>query len=169
MQPFTAEAAEQIISLLCFSRTEDTYLQRTRGNRTVYEGAFRLAVTLNQGSSRLALSDRYHPAEFRTTTVEAAIQQGLLARSWEDLAAKLFLNDQDILYMCSMSRDEPVCLRLIEVERIKAYRDRHNNKAAAGKLTYMPGRINKHLRLVPPPSGRRSAKGMPSAQLHKRA
>jgi hypothetical protein len=40
--------------------------------------------------------------------------------------------------MCLMSPEEPVCLRLIDVERIKAYRDRHNNIANAGKLTYMP-------------------------------
>jgi len=138
MQPFTTEAAEKIISLLCFSRTEDTYYYGKRGKCPGSEGAFRLSISLNRRSPQLVLSNYYQSAKYRTTTVEAAIKQGLLAPSWEDLATKLFFNDQDILYMCSMSHEEPVCVRLIEVERIKAYRDQHNNIANASKLTFMP-------------------------------
>jgi hypothetical protein len=138
MQPFTTEAAEKIISLLCYSRTEDTYYYGKRGRCPGIEGAFRLAVSLNRRSPHLLLSNCYRPDKYRTTTVEAAIKQGLLAPSWEDLATKLFFNDQDILYMCLMSPEEPVCLRLIDVQRIKAYRDQHNSISNAGKLTYMP-------------------------------
>ena len=138
MQPFTTEAAEKIISLLCYSRTEDTYYYGKRGKCPGTEGAFRLAISLNRRSPHLLLSNCYQSDKYRTTTVEAAIKQGLLAPSWEDLATKLFFNDQDILYMCLMSPEEPVCLRLIDVERIKAYRDLHNNIANTGKLTYMP-------------------------------
>ena len=170
MQPFTAEAAELIIGLLCYSRTEDTYAHGQRGKHPVNEGVFRLSITRDHGAPRLVLSDRYHPAEYRTTTVEAAIRQGLLARSWEDLATKLYFNDQDILYMCLMSREEPLCLRLIEIERIKAYRDQHNDKVTARRFTYMPRRINKHLRLVPPPSGRwQGRQRLPGVRQQKRA
>jgi hypothetical protein len=170
MQPFTAEAAEQIISILCYSRTEDTYRHGPRRKHPVNEGAFRLSVRTEQDSPRLVLSDRYDPAEYRTTTVAAAIQQGLLAPSWEDLATKLYLNDQDILFMCLMSHDEPACLRFIEIERIKAYRDQHNDRVTAGKLTYMPRSIKKHLLLVSSPAGRRPGNhGLPGMRLHKRA
>jgi hypothetical protein len=158
MQPFTSEAAEQIIGLLCYARTEDAYRHGLRAKRTAHQGAYRLSIALDQGSPRLVLSDRYSPGAYRATTIESAVRQGLLSRSWEDLATKLYFNDQDVLYMCLMSHDEPLCLRLIEVERIKAYRDQHNDKAAAIKLTYMPRRINRHLRLVPQPAGRRPGK-----------
>jgi hypothetical protein len=138
MQQFTTEAAEKIISLLCYSRTEDTYYYGKHGKCPGIEGAFRLSISLNRRSPRVVLSNCYQSAKYRTTTVETAIKLGLLAPSWEDLATKLFFNDQDILYMCSMSHEEPACLRLIDVERIKAYRDQHNNIAEAGKLTFMP-------------------------------
>ena len=149
MKVFTTEAAEQIISLLCYSRTEDTYNCGVHRGSVVGEGAFRLAVTADQHADRLVLSDKYDPACYQTITVKTAIQKGLLEPSWEDLAAKLYLNDQDILQMCLMSHEEPVCLRLIEIERIIAYRDQHNDKAKAKKFTYMPKRLNKHMRLVP--------------------
>ena len=149
MQAFTTELAEQIINLLCFSRTEDTYNYGRPGASIIGAGAFRLAETVGQDTHRLALSDIYHPVSHRTITVETAIQQGLLDPSWEDLATKLYLNDQDILYMCLMSNEEPVCSRLIESVRIIAYRDQHNDKAKAKKFTYMPRRFNKHLRLAP--------------------
>ena len=149
MKVFTTEAAEQIISLLCYSRTEDTYNCSFHRGSVFGDGAFRLAVTANQHADRLVLSDKYDSAYYQTITVEAAIQKGLLEPSWEDLAAKLYLNDQDILQMCLMSHEEPVCLRLIEIERIRAYRDQHNDKAKAKKFTYMPNRLNKHMRLIP--------------------
>jgi hypothetical protein len=151
MRPFTSEAAEQVISLLCYSRTDDRYHHGPRGKPATYAGAFRLAVAMKEGSPRLVLSDIYDPAGYRTITVADAVQQGLLDPSWEDFATKLYLNDQDILYMCLMSREEPVRLRLKEVERMKAYRDQHNDKARAVKCTYMPhlSRPDVHMRSVP--------------------
>jgi len=149
MQEFIAEAAEQVISLLCYSRTEDTYNTGLPGERIAGAGAFRLAVTGQGDAARLILTDLYHPVHYRTITVEAALQQNLLAPSWEDLATKLYLNDQDILYMCLMSSEDPVCLRLIESKRIIAYRDQHSEQAKAKKYTYMPHRSNKNLRLMP--------------------
>jgi len=148
MRIFTPEAAEQVISLLCYTRTEDTYtfgpLERSKSNA----GAFRLAVTVNQHANRLTLSDRYDSLFCRTISVESALQKSLLEPSWEDLASKLYLNDQDIIYMCLMSHEEPVCLRLIEAERIIAYRNRHNGKAKSNKFTYLPGRPKKDLLLT---------------------
>ena len=147
MRPFTSEAAEQVISLLCYSRTDDRYHYGPRRKPDEGAGAFRLAVAVNEDAPRLALSEIYDPARYRTITVEDAMQQGLLDPSWEDFATKLYLNDQDILYMCLMSRKEPVPLRLNEVERVKAYRDQHNDKAKAVKFTYMPRppRSNVHM------------------------
>jgi len=149
MQEFTAETAEQVISLLCYSRTEDTYDTNLSGKNMAGAGAFRLAVTGDRETTQLILTDLYHPLHYRTITVDAALQYGLLAPSWDDLAAKLYLNDQDILYMCLMNNEDPVCLRLIESNRIMAYRDQHSEKAKAKKFTYMPHRSNKHLRLIP--------------------
>jgi len=155
MRPFTSEAAEQVISLLCYSRTNDRYHHGPHGKPAADAGAFRLAVALKESSPRLALSDIYDPARYRTTTVADAMQQGLLDPSWEDFATKLYLNDQDILYMCLMSRDEPVPLRLNEVERVKTYRDQHNDKDLAVKFTYMPRppRSKVHMRSVPCKAG----------------
>ena len=122
MRPFTSEAAEQVISLLCYSRTDDRYHYGPRGKPTTCAGAFRLAVTVKEGSPpQLVLSDIYDPAMYRTITVADAVQQGLLDPSWEDFATKLYLNDQDILYMCLMSRIEPVPLRLNDVARVKSF------------------------------------------------
>jgi hypothetical protein len=149
MKEFTAEAAEQVIGLLCYSRTEDTYDTGLFGERTASTGAFRLSVTGNGDATRLILTDLYHPVHYRTITVEAALHQGLLAPSWEDLATKLYLNDQDILYMCLLRGEGPVCLRLIESKRIMSYRDEHIDKTNAKKFTYMPHRSNKNLRLIP--------------------
>jgi len=149
MKEFTAEAAEHVISLLCYSRTEDTYDTGLSSERTDGTGAFRLSATGDGDAARLILTDLYHPVHYRTITVEAALHQGLLAPSWEDLATKLYLNDQDILYMCLLRGEGPVCLRLIESKRIMAYRDRHIDKANAKKFTYMPHRLNKNLRLIP--------------------
>ncbi len=143
MRIFTPEAAEQVVSLLCYSRTEDTYTSGHPGRNKSDAGAYRLAVTLNRHANRLTLSDRYDSLLCRTITVESALQKNLLEPSWEDLAAKLYLNDQDVLYMCLMSLEEPVCLRLIEAERIIAFRNRHNEKAKAKKFTYMPGQTEK--------------------------
>ncbi len=148
MRIFTPEAAEQVISLLCYTRTEDTYTSSHAGRNRTNAGAFRLAVTVNRHANRLALSDRYDSLFCRTITVESALQKSLLKPSWEDLAIRLYLNDQDILYMCLMSREEPVCLRLIEAERIIAYRDRHNEKAMTKKFTYLPGQPKRDLRLT---------------------
>jgi hypothetical protein len=150
MRRFTPETAEQVISLLCYSRTEDTYYCACRGKSQAGAGAgaFRLAVTANRHANRLVLSDKYHSLFYQTVTVESAIQKGLLEPSWEDLATKLYLNDQDVLYMCLMSHDEPVCLRLIEAERIIAYRNRHNGLAKAKKFTYLPGQPKKHVWLT---------------------
>jgi hypothetical protein len=155
MRPFTSEAAEQVISLLCYSRTDDRYHHGPRGKPDAGAGAFRLAVAVEEGPPRLALSDIYDPARYRTITVADAVQRGLLDPSWEDFATKLYLNDQDILYMCLMSREEPVPLRLNDVERVKAYRDQHNDKARAVKFTYMPRspRSNVHMRSVPRKAG----------------
>ncbi len=147
MRRFTPETAEQVISLLCYSRTEDTYYCGCPRKSKAGAGAFRLAVTSNRYANRLALSDKYDSLSYQTVTVESAIQKGLLEPSWEDLATKLYLNDQDVLYMCLMSSDEPVCLRLIEAERIIAYRNRHNGKDEAKKFTYLPGQSTKHLRI----------------------
>ena len=172
MRPFTSEAAEQVISLLCYSRTDDSYHHGPRGKPAAGAGAFRLAVALKEGFPRLVLSDIYDPARYRTITVADAVQQGLLDPSWEDFAAKLYLNDQDILYMCLMSREEPVPLRLNDVERVKAYRDQHNDKARAVKFTYMPRlpRSNVHLRSVPRKAGVGPGKqDMAGVHLHKRA
>jgi hypothetical protein len=139
MRPFTTEAAEKIIGLLCYSRTEDIFIHRSgETNIGKHEGTFRLAVALRQRPPRLLLSDQYESNEFRTITVEDAIKKELLSPSWEDLTAKLFLNDQDILLMCLMSIEEPLCLRFIEVERIKSYRDMQTRRTAARKLIYMP-------------------------------
>lgn len=148
MRPFTVEAAEQVISSLCYSRTDDRYHYGPRRKSAADAGAFRLAAAVNGGTPRLALSDIFDPARYRTITVADAVQQGLLNPSWEDLATKLYLNDQDLLYMCLLSLEEPVHIRLLEVERLKAYRDRHNDKASAVKFTYMPRppRSRDHLR-----------------------
>ena len=172
MRPFTSEAAEQVISLLCYSRTDDRYHHGPRGKPDEGAGAFRLAVAMEEGAPRLALSDIYDPVRYRTITVADALQRGLLGPSWEDFATKLFLNDQDILYMCLMSREEPVPLRLNDVERVKAYRDQHNDKARAVKFTYMPRppRSNVHMRSVPRKAGvghgKKDRKGV---HLHERA
>ena len=172
MHPFTAEAAEQIISVLCYSRTEDTYRCHSgtkQGKGTTGEGGFRLAVALKQGLPRLTLSDSYNPAEYQTITVADSIRQGLLAPSWEDLAAKLHLNDQDILYMCLMSREEPLRVRFIEVQRIKAYRDGRNKGSAARKPTNAPERVKRCLG-SPQASGRKSGRrGHAGARLRKGA
>jgi hypothetical protein len=148
MRIFTPEAAERVISLLCYSRTEDTYYFGCPGKSQVGAGAFRLAVTANRHANRLVLTDKYDSLSCQTITVESAIQKGLLEPSWEDLATKLYLNDQDVLYMCLISREEPVCLRLIEAERIIAYRNRLNGKAKTKKFTYLPGQPKKQLRLT---------------------
>ncbi len=148
MRLFTPEAAEQVISLLCYARTEDTYIGGYSGGNKAGAGAFRLAVTVNQHANRLTLSDRYDSLFCRTITVASALQNRLLEPSWEDFATKLYLNDQDILYMCLMSHEEPVCLRLIEAERVIAYRNGHNEKAKAKKFTYLPGQPKKDLRLT---------------------
>ncbi len=172
MRPFTSEAAEQVISLLCYSRTDDRYHYGPRRKRDEGAGAFRLAVAVNEDAPRLALSDIYDPARFRTITVEDAMQQGLLDQTWEDFATKLYLNDQDILYMCLMSRKEPVPLRLNEVARVMAYRDHHNDKAKAVKFTYMPclPRSNVHMLSVHRKAGVGPGKqDMTDAHLHKRA
>lgn len=155
MRPFTSEGAEQVISLLCYSRTDDRYHDGPRGKPGEGVGAFRLAVAVNEDAPRLVLSDIYDPARFRTITVADAVQQGLLGPSWEDFATKLYLNDQDILYMCLMTRKEPVPLRLNEVARVMAYRDQHNDKAKAVKFTYMPRlpRSKDHMRSVPRQAG----------------
>ena len=170
MRSFTAEAAEQVISLLCFSRTEDRHHHGPRAKPAAGAGAFRLAVTVNEGAPRLVLSDIYDPARYRTITVQAAMQQGLLDPSWEVLATKLYLNDQDLLYLCLLSSNEPVQLRLSEIERVKAYRDQHTDKAGTVKFTYMPRRPNDHRRSVSRTS--RSGQGgrhMKCADLHKKA
>jgi hypothetical protein len=170
MRPFTEEAAEQVISLLCYSRTEDRYYYGPRGKIAAGAGAFRLAVTVNEGKPRLVLSDIYDPARFRTITIGAAMKQGLLDPSWEDLVVKLYLNDQDILYMCLMSREEPVRSRFNEIVRVKAYRDGHIDRAKAVKFTYMPRRLNDHIRSIPRNSGGGPGKrGVTGAHLHKRA
>jgi len=172
MRPFTSEAAEQVISLLCYSRTDDRYHHGPRGKPAAGAGAFRLAVAVKEGPPRLVLSDIYDPARYRTITVEDAVQRGLLDPSWEDFATKLYLNDQDILYMCLMSREEPVPLRLNDVERVKAYRDQHNDKARAVKFTYMPRppRYNYHMRYVPRKAGAGPGKqDMAGVHLHERA
>ncbi len=148
MRRFTPETAEQVISLLCYSRTEDAYYCACGGKNQAGAGAFRLAVTANRHVNRLVLSDKYDSLTCQTITVEYAIEKGLLEPSWEDLATKLYLNDQDVLYMCLMSREEPVCLRLIEAERIIAYRNRRNGKAKAIKFTYLPGQPKKHVRFT---------------------
>jgi hypothetical protein len=155
MRPFSAEAAEQVISLLCYSRTDDRYHHGPQGKPAAFGGAFRLAVAVNESHPRLALSDIYDPDKFRTITVADAIKRALLDPSWEDFATKLYLNDQDILYMCLMSREEPVPLRLNEAERVKSYRDQHNDKARAVKFTYMPRppRSRAHMRSVPHNAG----------------
>jgi hypothetical protein len=151
MRPFSAEAAEQVVSLLCYSRTDDRYHHGPHGKPAAFGGAFRLAAAVNEDAPRLALSDIYDPDKYLTITVADAIKQGLLNPSWEDFATKLYLNDQDILYMCLMSREEAVPLRLTEAERVKTYRDQHNDKSRAVKFTYMPRpvRSNVHLRSVP--------------------
>ena len=172
MRPFTSEAAEQVISLLCYSRTDDRYHYGPRVKSAEGAGAFRLAVAVNEDAPRLMLSDIYDPARFRTITVEDAMQQGLLDPSWEDFATKLYLNDQDILYMCLMSRKEPVPLRLSAVERVKAYRDQHNDKTKAVKFTYMPRppRSNVHMLSVPSKAGVGSGKQKTmGVHLHGRA
>jgi hypothetical protein len=172
MRPFTSEAAEQVISLLCYSRTDDRYHYGPRRKRDEGAGAFRLAVAVNEDAPRLALSDIYDPARFRTITVEDAMQQGLLDPSWEDFATKLYLNDQDILYMCLMSRKEPVPLRLSAVERVKAYRDQHNDKTRAVKFTYMPRppRSKAHMRSVPRKAGDGPGRqNMTGLDLHEQA
>jgi hypothetical protein len=163
MQEFTAEAAEQVISLLCYSRTEDTYSTGRPGERIAGSGAFRLAVTEDRNAARLILTDLYHPVHYRTITVETALQQGLLAPSWEDLATKLYLNDQDILYMCLLRNEGPVCLRLIDSKKIMAYRDQHSERSKAKKFTYMPHRSNRNLRLLPKEGKSRSARSEVSA------
>ena len=147
MRIFTPEAAEQVISLLCYSRTEDRYSCGFSGQSE--QGAFRLVERVERTASRLALSDEYDHLSNQTITVASALWRGLLEPSWEDLAAKLYLNDQDIIYMCLMSYDEPVCLRLIDAVRIMAYRNRHTEKAKTKKFTYFPGqRGKKHLGLT---------------------
>ncbi len=148
MRIFTPEAAEQVISLLCYSRTQDTYEGCVTGRSETVSGAFRLAVTVNQQPTRLTLSDNYDITAYHTLTVRSAIRKGLLQPSWEDLASRLYLNDQDILYMCLMSLDEPVCLRLIDAERIIAYRNSHTDTAKAKRFTYLPGRPKERLRLA---------------------
>jgi hypothetical protein len=172
MRPFTSEAAEQVISLLCYSRSDDRYHHGPREKPVTYAGAFRLAAAVKEGSPRLVLSDIYDPTRYRTITVADAVQQGLLDPSWEDFATKLYLNDQDILYMCLMSRVEPVPLRLNDVERVKAYRDQHNDKAKAVKYTYMPHlpRSNVHMRSVSRKAGGGPGKqDMTGVHLRKRA
>jgi hypothetical protein len=170
MRPFTNEAAEKLIGLLCYGRTEDTFLNSARGVNRGHEGTYRLAVLLRHGPQRLVLSDRYEPAKLRTITVAEAVQNGLLAPSWEDLAAKLFLNDQDILLMCLLSHDEPLCLRFIEVERIKSYRQRHTSRSAAQKHMYMPRHGKRHLSIVPAVSGQPPRKkGQEVERMLKRA
>ena len=170
MRPFTAEAAEQVISLLCFSRTEDRHLHGPRAKPAAGAGAFRLAVAVDKGVPRLVLSDIYDPARYRTITVEAAMKEGFLEPSWEDLATKLYLNDQDLLYLCLLSSKEPVQLRLSEIARVKAYRDQHIDKARTVKFTYMPRRPNDHMRSVPRTSGcGQGGRQMKGANLHKRA
>jgi hypothetical protein len=158
MQEFTAEAAEQVIGLLCYSRTEDTYSTGFPGEGMASTGAFRFSATGDGNATRLLLTDLYHPVHYRTITIEAALHQGLLAPSWEDLAAKLYLNDQDILYMCLLRGEGPVCLRLLDSKRIMAYRDQHIDKAKAKKFTYMPHRSNKNLRLIPKKERSKSAR-----------
>jgi len=155
MRPFTIEAAEQVISLLCYSRTDDRYHHGPSRKPAVGGGAFRLAATVKESSPRLVLTDIFDPARYRTITVADAVKQGLLEPSWEDFATKLYLNDQDILYMCLMSREEPVPVRLNEAERVRAYRDQHNDKAGAVKFTYMPRppRSKVHMRSVPRKAG----------------
>ncbi len=140
MRIFTPEAAEQVISLLCYSRTEDVYdCGRPGENRA---GAFRLALAAKRQSSRLELSDSFSLSN-QTITIADALKRGLMEPSWEDLAAKLYLNDQDIIYMCLMNSDDPVCLRLIDAIRIISYRNRHTEEAKAKKFTYLPGRPKK--------------------------
>jgi hypothetical protein len=170
MRPFSAEAAEQVISLLCYSRTDDRYHHGPHGKPAVFGGAFRLARAVNEGTPRLALSDSYDPDQYRTITIADAIKQGLLNSSWEDFATKLYLNDQDILYMCLMSREEPVPLRLNEAERVKTYRDQHNDKTLAAKFTYMPRptRSRTYIRPVPRNTGSRKEELM-VAHPHVRA
>jgi hypothetical protein len=169
MRPFTVEAAEQVITSLCYGRTEDRYLYGPRRKSADDTGAFRLAAGVNEGTLRLALTDVFDPARYRTTTVADAVRQGLLGPSWEDLVTKLYLNDQDILYMCLLSLEEPVHLRLQEVERLKAYRDQHNDRASAVKFTFMP-RPLRSLRMVPllrkPGAGKQD---MTYAHLNRRA
>ncbi len=169
MRNFTPEAAEQVIGLLCYSRTEDRYDCGCSGeNRT---GAFRLAVTVTQQSNRLALSDRFSLSH-QTITIIDALKRDLLEPSWEDLAAKLYLNDQDILYMCLTSSHEPVCLRLIDAIRIIAYRNRHTERAKAKKFTYSPGQREKQVRLAPgkagfsPPGHERTGEKNPRDRTH---
>ena len=172
MRPFTSEAAEQVISLLCYSRTDDRYHHGPRVKPTAGAGAFRLAVAVNEDAPRLVLSDIYDAARYRTITVADAVERGLLDSSWEDFATKLYLNDQDILYMCLMSSKEPVRLRINEVERVKAYRDQHNDKAMAVKFTYMPRppRSNVHMRSVPRKAGVAPGKqDMTGVNQHERA
>ncbi len=142
MRIFTPEAAEQVIGLLCYVRTEDRYDCGCPGASSA--GAFRLATTINS-PSQLALSDDYDSLSCQTITIASALQKGLLEPSWEDLAVKLYLNDQDILYMCLMSHEEPVCLRLIEAHRMIAYRNHHIKKARAKKFTFWPGQRKKRL------------------------
>jgi hypothetical protein len=172
MRPFTLEAAEQVISLLCYSRTDDRYNSGQSGKPTTGAGAFRLAEAIKEDSPKLVLSDIYDPGRYRTITVADAVQQGLLDPSWEDFATKLYLNDQDILYMCLMSSEDPVRLRLKDVERVKAYRDQHNDKATAVKFTYMPRlrRANVPMRSVPRNAGVGPGKqDMSAVHLHQRA
>ena len=172
MRPFTSEAAEQVISLLCYSRTDDTYHHGPRGKLTAGAGAFRLAAAMKEDSPRLVLSDIYDPSWLRTMTVADALQHGLLEPSWEDFATKLYLNDQDILYMCLMSSEESVHIRLNEARRVKAYRDQHNDKTKAVKFTYMPRplRSTDHMWSVPSKAGVGPGKqGRRSTGLHKRA
>ena len=171
MRPFTSEAAEQVISLLCYSRTDDRYHNGPHVKPAAGAGAFRLAADVKEGSPRLVLSDIFDPARYRTITVADAVQQGLLDPSWEDLATKLYLNDQDILYMCLMSLEEPVRLRLNEAERVMAYRNQHNDKARAVKFTFMPRPIRSkvvHMRSVPRKAGP-GKQDMTGVHLHKKA
>jgi hypothetical protein len=158
MQPFTTEAAERLIGLLCYGRTEDTYLNRAQQVHADQDATYRLAAVRDRGPTRLALSDRYVADAFRTITVEEAIKAGLLAPSWEDLAAKLYMNDQDILLMCLLSREEPLCLRFIEVERVKSYRDQHTTRTAVAKHMYMPRRITRSQGSAASKAGRRTHK-----------
>jgi hypothetical protein len=170
MKPFSTEAAEKVISLLCYSRSEDTYYHGPQGKRPAVAGTFRLAVVLDQGAPRIALCDIYDPTRYRTTTVEAAIQQGLLAPSWEDLATKLSLNDQDILYMGLMNRADPVRAGLNEVRRVIAYRDEHSDRPKAARITCTPHRPNGRLRSLSRSTGnglrKRASTDKPA---HKRA